>query len=321
MNLKKIALFIIKIAIAAGLIYWLVSSNRLSSESLTDISWSVGNIALVIMQVILVVAGLGLLALRLKILLGGISLPVSYGNSLRVTALGAFAGSVLPGLVGGDAVKLGMLMLQNSRTQSSRLVIAVIFDRAIGVFSLILLGALAYFLAATTGSLPPNADYLYIAPMLSLIILAGVLLLRWLLRREEWLNRIIKHGPNWLPEFLGYVQTLAGNTGLLLKCIGLSLMNHALICCSFLVAAHLIGNVNLSILQQFVFTPLAMVMNILPITPGGLGITEAAFSYLYETLGCSVGADIGLIGRLIQYLSFTLVGVPCLIWVSGLRQR
>jgi len=276
---------------------------------------------LLIMQVILVLAGLGLLAMRLKILLGGISLPVSLGNAMRVTALGSFAGSVLPGLVGGDAVKLGMLMFQNSGTQSSRLVIAVIFDRAIGVFSLILLGALAYFLATIMGSLPPNADYLYIAPMLSLIILAGVLLLRWILRREEWLNRKMKHGPNWLPEFLGYVQTLSGNTGLLLKCIGLSLMNHALICCSFLVAAHLIGNVNLSIIQQFVFTPLAMVMNIIPITPGGLGIAETAFSYLYETLGCSVGADIGLIGRLIQYLSFTLVGVPCLIWVSGIRQH
>ena len=45
-----------------------------------------------------------------------------------------------------------------------------------------------------------------------------------------------------------------------------------------------------------------MVMNVIPITPGGVGVTESAFSYLYDAAGCAMGATIGILGRTIQYI-------------------
>ena len=115
----------------------------------------------------------------------------------------------------------------------------------------------------------------------------------------------------WLP--LAVAASYAGSPGLLARCVTLSVVNHALVCNSSLVAAALLGGVPVGVLEQFLLNPLAMAMNILPFTPGGVGLAETAFSYLYEVVGVQGGAAFGLLGRIILYAAYTLVGVPCLV--------
>jgi uncharacterized membrane protein YbhN (UPF0104 family) len=68
-------------------------------------------------------------------------------------------------------------------------------------------------------------------------------------------------------------------------------------------------------LRHFVADPLAMVMNVVPLTPGGIGITEGAFSFLFEQMGSPSGAEIGLVGRGIQYVAYVVGGSIALLAV------
>ena len=60
---------------------------------------------------------------------------------------------------------------------------------------------------------------------------------------------------------------------------------------------------------------LGKVMNVIPLTPGGIGITEEAFSFLFQNMGFDSGATLGLLGRVIQYLTFTAGGSVALLTV------
>ena len=53
-----------------------------------------------------------------------------------------------------------------------------------------------------------------------------------------------------------------------------------------------------------VLNPIAVTMNAVPVTPGGLGVTEGAFAYLAQAAGSDNGALIALISRMIQYAVF-----------------
>ena len=91
----------------------------------------------------------------------------------------------------------------------------------------------------------------------------------------------------------------------------LSLVNHTLVILSFVTAGILLVD-SLPIYAHLALDPLAMVMNMIPITPGGLGVTEGAFSFLFQAFGSPNGAIIGLFGRLIQYSVFSFAGIVAL---------
>jgi uncharacterized membrane protein YbhN (UPF0104 family) len=63
-----------------------------------------------------------------------------------------------------------------------------------------------------------------------------------------------------------------------------------------------------------------MVMNAIPLTPGGIGITESTFSFLFEAIGSSNGAAIGLLGRFIQYSTFAAAGSVAVFTVRFRRR-
>jgi uncharacterized membrane protein YbhN (UPF0104 family) len=67
---------------------------------------------------------------------------------------------------------------------------------------------------------------------------------------------------------------------------------------------------------QFTLDPLAMGMNIIPLTPGGIGVTESAFAFLFQSVGSPNGAMIGLLGRLIQFSVFMFTGSIALIFLK-----
>jgi uncharacterized membrane protein YbhN (UPF0104 family) len=89
------------------------------------------------------------------------------------------------------------------------------------------------------------------------------------------------------------------------------------VCATFLVASDLLGACDLTALHQYLLNPLAMTLNVVPITPGGVGVAESAFSYLYEAAGCAAGATVGIVGRIIQYAAYVMAGLPSFLARGG----
>jgi len=261
--------------------------------------------------------GLGILLLGLRLCLmvrsAGIELP--FRRACSLTSIGLFSGSILPGVVGGDIVKVVYLCRGEGSTQRTLATVAVMCDRAVGLFSLFLLGTIAVASAWATGSLPFRSSVLLIAPLIVFSVVGVVIIYS---RRQVLGTFSLGNWGRYLPSRFHQAVAVGDHfvqrPMLLARCIGLSLVNHILVCCTFLIGAELLGGIDISTLQQFLLNPLAMVINVIPITPGGVGMTESAFSYLYDTAGCSLGATIGILGRTIQYLAYAAVGFPALIF-------
>ncbi len=312
---RNLVLFLLKTGIATALLYWLASSGRLEFSHLRSISWSPRTVGLVILGVGGVWAGLLLLGLRLRLMVRSLGIVLPLGRACSLTSIGAFSGSILPGVVGGDIVKVVYLCRGEASTQRTFATIAVMCDRAVGLFSLFLLGSIVLAAAWANDSLPFRSPVLLVAPVV-VLSMAGVVAIS---AKGGFLGTFSngswgKYLPSRIQQVVSVGDHFVHRPLLLAGCIGLSLVNHILVCCTFLIGAELLGGVDISPLQQFLLNPLAMVINLIPITPGGVGVTESAFSYLYDAAGCAIGATIGILGRTIQYIAFIAVGIPAFIF-------
>lgn len=309
---RRVAILLAKITVGGGLLYWLFANNRLNLDALRQVgadSRSLGWLAIGVSSVLL---GHLLLAWRLVLLFRRPHLEVSFSRSLALTLIGSLTGAVLPGLVGGDAVK-ALYLCGDAVGRRSHAVATVLVDRILGLYALFLLATLMLGAAWCTSTLPPYGPVLWAAPLVTAMITVGLAGIAWPVRSRPRLVRAsIERLPGKLKNLVSALDDCFQRPGVLLAAIGLSLLNHALVVFSFFVAAAMFHD-PLPLVAHFVLSPLAMTMNMIPLTPGGVGLAEGAFSFLYQYAGSTQGAAIGLLGRLVQYLAFAVGGVPALL--------
>jgi uncharacterized membrane protein YbhN (UPF0104 family) len=301
--------------VAAVLLTWLVRSGRIDLAALRDLEPGLGEIQFAFVAIAAVCAGFVVLAIRLQWFLRVVDLDINLGHSLRVVVLGLFSSTFLPGLVGGDMVRAAMLF-QGLDSGRRRTVGALAVDRLFGLLALFALAALAAAVGTATGAADELPRVLLLVPWLIVIgvptaLYALVALGPWLARKspQVWVARI--------EPLTTCLSGLAGRPRLALGALLLGMVNHALVILSFIAADRLLGDPE-SVTRHLIFDPLAISLNALPISPGGLGVSESLFSYLFAISGNSAGATIGVIGRLIQYVAYALGGGVALL-VSGDR--
>jgi hypothetical protein len=232
---------------------------------------------------------------------------ISFKTSFAITLIGSFWTVVLPGLAGGDVVKAGYLFVNVSERRADAISV-VLIDRILGVFSLFLLGAMAASAAWAFGYVLVDSMVLIISPaaVISLTMVAFLVSGRWFSNL-----RIVKAGYSGLPGKVGNLVSSLRDylrcPKLMLLAIVVSIANHALVLTTFIVAGLLIGD-GIAVAMHYILDPLAMTMNMVPLTPGGVGIAEGAFSVLYKMVGSADGAAVGLLGRFIQYAVFVISG-------------
>jgi glycosyltransferase 2 family protein len=317
-RLKKIASLSVKTLIAGALIYWLSATDRLDARAFAGIPISGQTVSLVGLGAAAVLVGQWLLAVRLQLLLASGGLTVPLGRILGLTMIGSFTGIALPGLVGGDVVKAAYLCGDAPGNRSHALA-AVIVDRVIGLYSLFLVGMVALLAGWIGGVVSTWNPLLLVAPaaVVGLTVGAALVPVGQSLLRFRLVLAIWEKVPRRLRNVSGAVGACMRQWGVLAATIGLSVVNHALVITTFAVAGLLLGD-NRPLLLHFILSPLATVWNMVGLTPGGVGLTEGAFSFIYETYktqGSADGAAIGLLGRGIQYLTFIAGGGLALLIV------
>ena len=305
--MKKVGLFVVKLGVAAGLVFWLIKQKRLDFAVLNNIQYDVTALLLFVTGAFFVFGALLLLGYRLWLLISFKNFSVSYTRILCITFMGTFWSVILPGLLGGDAVKAIYLCYNVSERRIDALA-SILIDRFLGLYSLLLLGTLTLFFAWAINALPFDPTILLIAPITVIIVGAGMLLIAW----DNFFNSKAVKGmfvyvPKRIQNLLISLREYLKKPKLVIGVIFLSLCGHIFVVGSFIMAAMLLQD-TIPIFTHFIINPLAMVMNMLPLTPGGVGLAEGAFSYLFEAAGSSNGAIIGLLGRFIQYAIYISTG-------------
>ncbi|HZL87555.1 MAG TPA: lysylphosphatidylglycerol synthase transmembrane domain-containing protein [Pirellulaceae bacterium] len=264
--------------------------------------------------------------LRWHFLIWALGLKFTVRETLRAGFL-AYLANLLPlGLVAGDSLKAVMLIHRNPRRKTEA-VAAVLVDRVLGLFALLLLAAIAsLFLPAEQIARLAPRDQLFVQRLCwvvqgtSLLSTLGlvVMLIPAVTRSGLWDK--LEHAPlvgRVLHKLVGAMRAYRQRVDLLLAAIGLSLVIHTLYVSAICLMSMSIG---IPPDQQpawgsiFVIVPPSMIAGALPI-----GVYEITITLLFQAISPpsapqNMGLLIALAYRLIQ-ISIATIGVG--YWLAG----
>jgi hypothetical protein len=231
--------------------------------------------------------------LRWYVLVHAQDLPLSLFNTLRLGLLGFFWNTLLPGSIGGDIVKATYIAREQSRRTVA--VATVLIDRALGLWGIILVVALLGGTFWICGSPIIHGSAEMRSLILTCVVIVAVSVCVWLVlgvlparrvhRFAGRLGGIPKIGHSaaefWLAVWL-YRSKRNSMAGALL----LSLGSQFFFIFTFYFAAQIFCEPNEQVLmpdlrEQFVLVPVGIAAQTLPLTPGGMGVGQAVFGWLY----------------------------------------
>jgi uncharacterized membrane protein YbhN (UPF0104 family) len=247
---------------------------------------------------ILMATAISLQLFRWYILVRALDLPFSLYNAFRLGMVGLFYNTFLPGSVGGDLVKAYFIARAHPE-RKTRAVATVLTDRAMGLFGLILFVAVVGGVAWALGDpiISGNRELQWMVKLMAGI--AGVSGLGFLLlgflpqrrvdrfaRRLRWFPKV--GGP--LAELWYAVVMYRQRLGPVVLALAVTALSHVCLVSAFHCSAKLFPPANpatdlATFPEHAVLAPVGFIVQAVPISPGGVGLGEAAFAGLYKFAG------------------------------------
>ena len=288
--LQRSQILAVKVGVAIGLVAWLVLSDRLHWSRLASIRFSWNLVALFA----LVAGSMIIPAIRWWWLLRIQGLQEPLWRVVKLTWSGYLAALILPGAASGDLAK-SFLILRDNKQARARAFSTVVADRFLGLFSLLLVGAVsAVWMTLRNGS-NATSRFMMVVTLSSVIALtAGVgSLLVPAPRRFVFRVLPTKWRESWNESFGLYLGVLPQLSG----CFALSFAGALMTTAAFVFSAR---SLEASITWDYAFLvgPLVVVANCLPISPGGIGVAESVSSELFGAVSISHGAEVMALTRI-----------------------
>ncbi|MDA1264958.1 MAG: lysylphosphatidylglycerol synthase transmembrane domain-containing protein [Planctomycetota bacterium] len=207
--------------------------------------------------------------------------PTRWFDALRLTYVGLFFNTVLPGSTGGDLVRAYVVVRGHPERRAAALT-TVGADRVLGLLGMAILSAIAIWSS--------DSRFADLRPwvLLALLGLVGGLLavvnpwLRRLVRFDAILSKLPQ--GRRLAKIDDAVRSYAQHPGPLLFTLALSMGNHlcSTACCHTI--GHAFGDTH-GFLDYLCVVTVANTVSSLPLSPGGLGVGEVAFGTLLSLAG------------------------------------
>lgn len=241
---------------------------------------------------------------RLRLLINAHQLGLSYFAAVKLTFIGIFFSTYLPGATGGDLVKIYYASKGNPGVRTEVITI-LLLDRFIGLFSLLTLPLLLapFYVDLIVSNQIFQAILGFAAAVALSIILFTVIGAKFELADNKllnWIDRKISFG-NLLVRMLHTIHYYRHDIGVIFKALFYSYVLQLLMVCVAIAVAHTTNTMGADIKMLFLI-PMGYFANSIPITPGGLGVGEAAMETLFQMGGLSGGAETILGWRLTMIL-------------------
>lgn len=292
--IRKFVSLAAKFIVMGAILFYLYSKGLLDFSKMRN----------VFQNPVLVCAGFGVLTMnivlavfRWKLLLKGQCINIGFAEAMRLTCIGMFFNTALPGAVSGDVVKGYYIVRQQPDGKGkSKAFATLLFDRILGVSALVFVSFVAMVLNRETmmasSSLRPLAGLISLLT-LGVIVFYAFVLVEWSF--AERLNALLKKVPagEILSKLFEAVKCYESDPLLVVKGFLLSVVIHtSVIALIMSLSQALEGFSALTPSQFFLLTPLGLLVTAIPIAPAGLGTGHAAFFGLFQMVGASRGADL-----------------------------
>jgi glycosyltransferase 2 family protein len=266
---------------------------------------------------LLIAAAASLQIVRWYMLVRALDLPFTLRNAFRLSLVGIYYNTFFPGSVGGDLLKAYFIAHAHPE-RKSRAVASVIADRVLGLFGLILFVAVLGSVAWALGDerITGNADLRRIVKLMVAVAsgsVLGFLLLGFLPRRrvDRFASRL-----RWLPKVGGSLAELwyavwEYRQRLKVVAVGVALSAgaHFGLVFAFHCASRVFPPANpgaelATLSEHMVIAPIGFIAQAIPLTPGGVGVAEGVFAWLYKLSGRpeARGATARISLRIVEWL-------------------
>lgn len=257
-------------------------------------------------------AGILLIAWRLCLLMHPHGLQLSLAASIRLNLIGLFFNTCLPGSTGGDVVKIYYAM-EGNRGRRLEIATIMMLDRVaglLGIFGFTLL--LVPFFQPMLAALPVMKVLLWAAGGVLILVLAGM----WCCTSDQaiwrrvvaWMGQTLTGGA-YIERIINTLRVYRAHPGSYCQAIGVAMAVHLCMMLGTLLviqATHPTGADS----RMMLLIPMGFVANSLPVTPGGLGVGEAAFDQLFHMAGFTGGA-VAILGWRVLMI---IIGLPGIVF-------
>jgi len=299
----------LKIIFAVSVIYALVAFNRVSLHTFDVLADTWGWLVLAFL---LMLPPYMIVSYRFWVVLRNQGVNVKLKLAIRWTMIGSFFDIVMPSSAGGDVIKAGYIIRHVGAGWRTRGVMAIGFDRVLGLLGLFFLAGLTSLAGWSITKEIPGSKELMI--FLVLVCIGSLLFFRIMGSRRIYNNirfrRMIDHIPagSRIYQMIGCFNSLRENQKDIFVVLSLSVLNHVFWCASLLCITVAFSQ-HVGFLRGFTVFPLAIFSNIFGYA-GGFGVGTAAFDFIFsKLLDVQVGAAIGLTFQTLSSAS-RLLGLP-----------
>jgi hypothetical protein len=322
---KKIIATAAKLAVSGLLVGYLVV-RAANDKQFGDLLAGEKNWPLLLLALPICLTAVTMTILRWHLLLRTLALSFSLRESLRAGFLGYLANLLPFGLVAGDSLKAVMLIHRNPRRKTEAIA-TVLVDRALGLFALFLLAAIAsFFLPVEQLARLADEDRIaitrlcFVVQVVALVgsLALGIMLVPGVTHLKAW--DLLEHTPLIGPvlhKLVGAMRSYRRRIDVLLLSVVVSVLIHVCYVSAIALATRSIGIApehQPAIGSIFIIVPPSMIAGALPI-----GFYEVAITLLFRAASPpgappNMGLLIALTYRLIQ-ISIAMIGLA--YWLAG----
>jgi glycosyltransferase 2 family protein len=306
----------LRTALGLGLFYYVLSATNgwTAVKQLISTVWLLPGLAA------LTLFGAAIEAKRLGYLFESQGMRLSFFQGYRVVAIGTLFNYCIPGGTGGDVMKLYYLA-SNNRGRGIEVAALLLVDRTVALFSLLFLIVVLALLDGRLVRAHSLISWLVAAAVIGMLglLAGGVVACSARIRASGWYNYLLARLPlqRYLARIANALYSFRKQKMTLLKAASLSLVAHLALAAMFM-AAGMVFFPKAPGLSVSLLALLGLLANALPITPGGLGVGEAAFEGLFRSVGYPGGAQLIVVWRAGM---MALCCVGCALYIVGSRSR
>jgi len=313
--LKTIFINILKLLVAAALIGWLLTSGKLDFKLLASLKHHPITVGL---AVVLSIINFGFVSYRWRsILMARSTVEIPLPGMLKITWIGQFFSSVLPGSVSGDLVKILYVQRYEKTFSKQFLFASILIDRLMGLSGLIILVGISSLcfsshILENAPAMEPLLKINYL--MVFAVLLSITLFMYW----HQFIRGVlVSLGSKFLPKLFERIISLWDDLVLIrtrmVKAVAYSVVIQLMGVVVFWSLIYPFVGEKMDFVQALAFIPLGLMALALPIAPSGLGVGHAIFQKLFEYSGIDNGASLFNIYFVVTLVVNVLGVIPYLI--------
>ena len=206
-------------------------------------------------------------SIRWWIILRSQSIKISLFNSFKLVYIASFFNNVLPGSYGGDIFRI-YYIVKFTETKKIRASLSILLDRIYGLCGLLTLGCPIFFVIFFDKQ--KIYIFLFFCLILVFIFLLFLMIIKFNNQLKEKILKILKYFGINFQNFL--------------ICILISIILYFLVHCCIYLISNEIFRFKIDFFVIFFSNTVSTLAAVLPLTPGGLGISELVFVKINEEI-------------------------------------